>query len=172
MIKSAIKPGLKWGSTRPIIASAVLILALMPIGATGQTIPLTDKLTQLHGTWALDPTRGVGGICGVPVTNSIAINVSAKDIRIETDQWTGVLPLDRKATSLSDGRTAAADVDAGWLAITMRRPRSGTTNVMQEVYIVKGNELTVWRVLNVIFADGSQGKIDCGNRHAIVYVRK
>jgi hypothetical protein len=35
-----------------------------------------------------------------------------------------------------------------------------------------GDELTVWRTLNVTRPDGSQGKIDCGNHHAIVYSRK
>ena len=42
---------------------------------------------------------------------------------------------------------------------------------MQEVYIVSGKDLTIWRVLNTVFADGTQGKIDCGNRQAIVYTR-
>jgi hypothetical protein len=40
------------------------------------------------------------------------------------------------------------------------------------VGLVTGNDLTAWRVLNVVLPDGSQGKIDCGNRHAIVYTRR
>ena len=43
---------------------------------------------------------------------------------------------------------------------------------MRETYIVRDDELTVWRVLNVELPDGGDGKIDCGNRHAIVYRRK
>ena len=43
---------------------------------------------------------------------------------------------------------------------------------MREVYIPLNNELTLWRTLNVVFDDGTQGKIDCGNHTAIVYKRK
>lgn len=87
----------------------------------------------------------------------------------------GVVRLDGSETVLADGRTATAGHDAGWLAITMTLPRIGaSTLVMREVYILNKNrdELTVWRTLNGIFPDGSQGKIDCGNHHAIVYSRK
>ena len=59
--------------------------------------------------------------------------------------------------------------------MTVTRPRTGaSTLMMREVYILNKNrdELTVWRTLNGIFPDGSQGKIDCGNHHAIVYSRK
>jgi hypothetical protein len=102
------------------ICFSLFLLVLPPTATMAQTIPLTDKLTQLEGQWARDATRGTG-----------------------------------------------------WLAVTMRRDRAGSpVNLMQEVYIVLRNELTEWRVLNVELPDGSQGKIDCGNRHAIVYVHK
>ena len=87
----------------------------------------------------------------------------------------GVVKLDGTETTLTDGRTATAAPDAGWLAVTMTRERNGGfANVMREVYILNknGDELTVWRTLNVRLPDGSQGKIDCGNHHAIVYSRK
>ena len=34
------------------------------------------------------------------------------------------------------------------------------------------SELTLWRTLNVRMPDGSSGKIDCGNRAAVVYRRQ
>src|SRR5262245_44950923 len=129
-----------------LVFSAVLFLALVPIRPLAQTIPITEKLTQLQGQWTLDATRGTGGICGVPVAESLTIAVSEKEIRIQTSQWTGAIPMNGAEMTLTDGRTAKAGVDAGWLAITMKRNRGGAaTNVMQEVYIVKGAELTVWR---------------------------
>jgi hypothetical protein len=33
----------------------------------GQQIVVTDKITRLDGTWMLEPEKGWGGICGVPV---------------------------------------------------------------------------------------------------------
>jgi len=156
-----------------LIVAAGLMLVLTPARAlVAQEIALTPKLTQLEGKWARDATRGTGGICGVPVAESIVLKVSPTEVGIQTDRLTGVFKLDGTETKLSDGRTATAAVDAGWLAITMKRRRGDVaTNVMQEVYIVRGSELTIWRVLNTVFADGTQGKIDCGNRHAIVYAR-
>ena len=74
---------------------------------------------------------------------------------------------------LFDGRSATGALHAGWLAVTMRRPRQGGfTNVMREVYIPLKGELTVRRTLNVELPDSTQGKTDCGNRHAIVYRRQ
>lgn len=57
--------------------------------------------------------------------------------------------------------------------MTRKRP-DGFANVMREVYILNGtgDELTVWRTLNVRTPDGGSGRIDCGNHHAIVYSRK
>jgi hypothetical protein len=157
-----------------MMVAAALILVLAPARAlAAQEIALTPKLTQLEGKWTRDATRGTGGICGVPVSDWIVLKVSPTEVGIETGWLAGVFKLDRTETQLSDGRTATAAVDAGWLAITMKRRRGDVaTNVMQEVYIVSGNDLTIWRVLNTVFADGTQGKIDCGNRHAIVYSRK
>jgi hypothetical protein len=44
--------------------------------------------------------------------------------------------------------------------------------VVDAIYIVQGGDLTIWRTLNVEFDDGRDGKIDCGNRHAIVDTRE
>jgi hypothetical protein len=141
--------------------------------------PLTDKLTNLEGTWVRDPARGTGGICGVNPADSITIKVSTTEIAFNASATagatatSGVVKLDGAGTVLRDGRTAAAALDAGWLAVTIRRPRNGGfTNVMREVYIPLKGELTLWRTLNVELPDGGQGKIDCGNHHAIVYTRK
>ena len=64
----------------------------------------------------------------------------------------GEVKLDGSQTVLFTGRTATASTDAGWLAITTIQQRNvGVANVMREVYILNknGDELTVWRTLNV-----------------------
>jgi hypothetical protein len=168
------------------IAVALLALLLASPAVAQQQIPISDKITGLDGTWVRAPEKGWGGICGVPASNGMEVRVSATEIAIRRDtflfgvsshtlQPLGVFRLDGSETVLADGRTATASHDAGWLAVTMTRQRPGaSTLVMREVYILNKNrdELTVWRTLNGIFPDGSQGKIDCGNHHAIVYSRK
>jgi hypothetical protein len=138
----------------------------------GRLLPLTDKLTNLQGTWKEDPTRGVGSICGVRPYDAISFKVSPTEIAIDAGLWNAVLPLDGRDTRLSDGRVARATLDAGWLKITMTRERPwASTLVMRETYIVLRGTLTIWRTLNGVFPDGTEGKIDCGNHHAIVYSR-
>jgi hypothetical protein len=128
---------------RPIaFASAPLLFAA---GAWAQVpVALSDKVTDLAGEWTRDPSRGTGGICGVAAGDTIVFAM-------------------------------VAAIDAGWLTLTMTQPRNGGfANVMQEVYILNRDrsELTVWRTLNTVRPDGSSGKIDCGNRAAIVYRRQ
>lgn len=174
-------------ATRRYTALTVPLLALLLAApAVAQQIPITDKITRLDGTWVRAPEKGWGGICGVPASNGMEVRVSPTEIAIRRDTFLfgvssqslqpfAVVKLDGSETFLADGRTATASHDAGWLAVTMTRPRPGApTLVMREVYILNRNrdELTVWRTLNGIFPDGSQGKIDCGNHHAIVYSRK
>jgi hypothetical protein len=166
------------------IACLAAVVAASPRLAA-QQIALTDKITRLDGTWTRAPEKGWGGICGVPASNGMSLSVSPAEISIQADTFSqgvssqrlmpiGVVKLDGTETTLSDGRTATASTDAGWLAITMTRERNGFANVMREVYILNGNrdELTVWRTLNVRRPDGLPDKIDCGNHHAIVYSRK
>ena len=163
--------------TRIHRAAAVALLlgvtVTAPVGA--QVVPLTDKVTRLEGSWRLDPARGTGGICGVPVSPRIIFKVSPAEVTMEASYNRGAIKLDGTESALIDGRGARAALDAGWLAVTMTRKRNGgLANVMREVYILNGacTELTVWRTLNVIMPDGSQGKIDCGNHHAILYTRE
>lgn len=148
------------------------------VAAQQASFPLTEKLTGLEGTWVRDPSRGAGGICGVNPADVITIAVSATDIAFDAGATSGatatrgIVTLDGSETVLADGRTAAASLDAGWLAVTVRRARNGGfTNVLREVYIPIKGELTIWRTLNVERPDGTQGKIDCGNHHAVVYKR-
>jgi hypothetical protein len=117
---------------------------------------------------------------------SIRLRVSPAEIAVDADQFfqgvasqtrlpLGIVTLDGSETTLLDGRTATASTDAGWFAVTMKRQRNGGfVNMMREVYILNQDrsELTVWRTLNVTMPDGLQGKIDCGNHHAIVYARQ
>ena len=167
--------------TRTMTSAMVLagaLLAAPALSAQQTRLPLTDKLTGLEGTWIRDPARGAGGICGVNPPDVVTVNVSASEITFTASATqgatvtTGTVRLDGTQTTLSDGRTATAALDAGWLAVTVRRERGGGANVMREVYIALKGELTIWRTLNVELPDGTQGKIDCGNHHAIVYKRK
>jgi hypothetical protein len=151
-----------------------------------QQIPMTDKLTALDGQWVRAPEKGWGGICGVPASNMMKLSVSPAQVSIQADTFSmglsnqtltriGEVELDGTQTVLLDGRTATAATDAGWLAVTTTRERpGGFANIMREVYILDKNrdELTVWRTLNVRRPDGQPDKIDCGNHHAIVYVRR
>lgn len=163
--------------------AAALVLATIVVGASAVSaqkapFPLTEKLTGLEGTWVRDPARGAGGICGVNPPPFVTIKVSASEITFDTGTivgatgTTGTVRLDGTQTVLADGRSATASLDAGWLAVTMRRERGGGANVMREVYIALKGELTIWRTLNVELPDGTQGKIDCGNHTAIVYKKK
>ena len=168
------------------VAVAAAAVAAVSPRLSAQQIPLTDKITRLDGTWGRVPEKGWGGICGVPASNGMKLSVSATEISIEADTFSqgvssqtlkpiGEVKLDGSQTVLFTGRTATASTDAGWLAITTIQQRNvGVANVMREVYILdkNGDELTVWRTLNTRRPDGVDGKIDCGNHHAIVYSRK
>jgi hypothetical protein len=168
------------------VAVAAAAVAVVSPRLSAQQIPLTDKITRLDGTWARVPEKGWGGICGVPASNGMRLSVSAEEISIHADTFSqgvssqtlmriGEVKLDGSQTVLFTGRTATASTDAGWLAITTIQQRpGGFANVMREVYILNknGDELTVWRTLNVRRPDGLPDKIDCGNHHAIVYSRK
>lgn len=140
--------------------------------ASGQQLafPITDKITGLAGTWTRDPSRGTGGICGVSEANTLSFELQPDAISV-TGRSSWRIPLTGTATR-SDG-LAVASTDAGWLTLTMTTPRGDFANVMQEVYILnrERSELTLWRTLNVRRPDGSSGKIDCGNRAAVVYRR-
>jgi hypothetical protein len=159
---------------RSFVAAALISTLPLSLEAQPAPIPLTPKLTDLAGTWRLDPTRGAGGICGVGPAPRVSLKVSPTEVEINSSFLQGIVKLDGRETRLFDGRTATAATDAGWLAVTMRRIRPGAaaTNVMRDVYIVQGRDLTIWRTLNVEFEDGRDGKIDCANRHAIVYTRE
>ena len=168
------------------VAVATAMVAAASLRLAAQQIPLTDKITRLAGTWVRVPEKGWGGICGVPASNGMKLSVSATEVSIEADTFSqgvssqtlmpiGEVTLDGSRTVLFTGRTATASTDAGWLAITTIQQRNvDVANVMREVYILNknGDELTVWRTLNVSRPGGVDGKIDCGNHHAIVYARK
>jgi len=148
---------------RAIGAVVVLVASLATI-VSGQQLafPITDKISGLVGTWTRDPSRGTGGICGVSEPSTLRFDLQGRQI-----------PLTGTATT-SDGLVVAS-TDAGWLKVTMTTPRNGGfANVMQEVYILNRDrsELTLWRTLNVRMPDGGSGKIDCGNRSAVVYQRE
>jgi len=134
-------------------------------------VPFTDKILDLRGEWTRDPTRRLGGICGVSDPDRLTFDIAADPAGI-VFQGTHV-PLD--GTAAGAGRTVAASIDAGWLKLTFTQPRNGGyANVTQEVYILNRDrtEVTMWRTLNTLLPDGSSGKIDCGNHVALVFLRQ
>jgi hypothetical protein len=155
--------------------SSMAVLASVIVSA--QTFTMSEKVTALSGEWKRDPSRGTGSICGVREDDIVAFDILGRSpsMAIRTNRISGSVPLDGTSVSLF-GQTVVATTDAGWLKLTMTRPRSGGgyANVMQEVYILNRdrNEMTLWRTLNTVLPDGSSGKIDCGNRAAVVYVRQ
>jgi hypothetical protein len=137
-------------------------------------VPLTSKLTGLAGQWTRDPSRGTGSICGVRPEDTIEFGVSDQAITVGSVRLNARLSLDGTPAMPLIGLTATAALDAGWLKVTVTRERAqGFANIMQDAYLLNRDAtvLTVWRVLNTRRPDGTSGKIDCGNRQAIVYVR-
>jgi hypothetical protein len=151
------------------------MLTAAPTLAQTPVVP-SDKVTDLAGEWKRDPSRGTGQICGVLEYDTLAFEIVRQppSVSIRDSRVSGRVPLDGSPVSLS-GQTVVATTDAGWLKLTITKPRDrGYANVMQEVYLLNRNrsELTLWRTLNTVLPDGSSGKIDCGNRSAAVYVRQ
>jgi hypothetical protein len=158
----------------PTVGVTVLLgfLVATPAFAQQLAFTITDKITGLAGTWTRDASRGTGGICGVSEASTLSFELQPDAINV-TGRSSWRIPLTGAATS--DDGLAVASTDAGWLKITVTMPKNGGfTNVMQEVYILNRDrsELTLWRVLNVKRPDGLPGKIDCGNRAAVVYRRQ
>src|SRR5919106_883291 len=124
---------------RTVVIAALIPTMALVLGAQRAPIPLTPKLTDLEGSWRLDPTRGAGGLCGIGPAPQVSMKVSPREIEINSSFVSGLVKLDGSETRLFDGRTASATTDAGWLAVTMRRIRPGAAavNVMQDVYIVQ-----------------------------------
>ncbi len=159
---------------RTVGGVTVLLVFLATSLASGQQLafPITDKITGLVGTWTRDASRGTGRICGVSEADTLSFELQPDAISVTgRSRWRIALT----GSATSDDGLAVASTDAGWLKLTMTMPRNGGfANVMQEVYILNGDrsELTLWRTLNVRMPDGSPGKIDCGNRTAVVYRRQ
>ena len=159
------------------LASASLVLALlMSADLHGQVpLPLTDKISDLRGNWKLDPSRRMGGICGVGEEDNLSFTITLRpQVILRTSRFTVEIPLDGSETD-AGGRILVASTDAGWLKLTLTMRRDGGfANVFQDVFILNRarTELTLWRTLNVRMPDGSSGKIDCGNRVALVFVRQ
>jgi hypothetical protein len=159
---------------RTIVALALPLALLATSLASGQELvfPITDKISGLAGIWTRDPSRGAGGICGVSEADTLRFELRPDAIWV-TGRSSLRIPL--TGTGTSHEGLVVASTDAGWLTITMTTPRNGGfANVMQEVYILNRDrsELTLWRTLNVRMPDGSSGKIDCGNRAAVIYRRQ
>jgi hypothetical protein len=159
-----------------LTAAAIAVMASQHAVSAQLPAVLSDKVTDLAGEWKRDPSRGAGGICGVSESDTIAFEIIAQpqSVAVRSNRVLGTVPLDGSSVSLG-GYTVAAGTDAGWLKLTMTRPRGGGyANVMQEVYILNRDrsQLTLWRTLNTVLPDGSSGKIDCGNRAAVIYERQ
>ena len=164
-------------------------LALVAVLACCQTlsfaqvkpITLTERITTLDGQWRLDPTKGIDSCCGNTIDQTIRIGVSQEGVNFESRRLAGLIKFDGSVTTMTGlgnfNGTASATLDGGWLAVTTRRIRAagasaGSTNVQHDVFIVRGDELTIWRTFNVESPNGTQRNDICGNRQAVVYQRQ
>lgn len=96
-------------------------------------------------------------------------------MNVESGRLKGLLPFDGSPTTGTGSGIATAALDAGWLAITIRRIAPGgrgTTNVFREVYIVSHDELTIWRNFTIEWPDGSLSSTVCSYREVLVYQRQ
>jgi hypothetical protein len=164
--------------------AALIVVAVLvgPMESFGQGLPstpieLTNKITSLAGVWTYDPTRGVRGSCDLDDQNdrTIRIGVSPQGVNIESERITRLLPLDGRPVTVRDKTVAAAALDAGWLAITIRvvAPNNrGATNVHRDVHVVSRDQLTVWRNFTIEWPDGSLSSTDCSYRQVLVYQRQ
>jgi hypothetical protein len=159
----------------------VLVLVCCPIRSftQGAPIALTDKITSLDGVWIYDPAKSVRGSCANTVTDQsdriIRIRISPQGVNFESGRPMALLPLDGSPTTLMGSGVATAALDAGWLAVTIRRIAPlgrGTTNVFRDVYIVSDDELTIWRNFTIEWPDGSLSSTVCSYRQALVYQRQ
>jgi hypothetical protein len=163
-----------------LIVAAALVCC--PIGSFAQgirstPITLTDNITSLEGVWIYDPTKGVRGSCDLADQNDriIRISVSPQGVDVESGRLKKLLPLDGSSVTVRDSTVATAALDAGWLAITIRVAapmRRGATNVHRDVYVVRQDELTIWRNFTIEWPEGSLSSTACSYRQALVYQRQ
>ena len=151
----------------------VLCLIVAGTAAAQQpTVIYTDKISDLAGSWALDPGRTVGGICGVSIESELVFELAPDAVTVRTGRFRGRFPFGEPAAIV--GQQTVTGMDAGWLTLTTTTERSqGFANIMKDVFILNRDrsQLTVWRTLNVRRSDGAPDKIDCGNHVAMVYRR-
>jgi len=158
-----------------LIVVAALLCCPVWAFAQGTPIALTDKITSLDGVWIRDRTKGVEGYCGNTIDDTIQIAVSTSGISFESRRLTGLLKLDGSVTNVGGGNfsgAASASIDAGWLAVTNRHKRAQGIGISRDVYVVQGNELTIWRTFHLEGPDGTLNQNACDGRQALVYARK
>ena|SRR5688572_9138807 len=158
-----------------LIVLAALLCCPVAAFAQGAPIALTDKITSLDGVWVRDRTKGVEGYCGNTVDETIRIAVSASGVSFESRRLTGHLKLDGSVTNVGGGNfsgAASASIDAGWLAVTNRHNRAQGVGISRDVFVVQGDELTVWRTFHLEGPDGALNQNACDGRQALVYQRQ
>lgn len=142
--------------------------------AQGDGIKLTEKITRLDGRWIRDRTKGVEGYCGNTIDETIQITVSVSGVNFESRRLTGLLKFDGSVTNVGGGNfsgAASASIDAGWLAVTNRHNRPQGIGISRDVFVVQGDELTVWRTFHLEGPDGAPNQNACDGRQALVYRR-
>jgi hypothetical protein len=142
-------------------------------GAQQQAVIYTDKISDLAGSWKLDVSRTVGGICGVSIDTELVLEVAPDAVTVRKGRFPGRFPFAEPTAIV--GRQTVTGMDAGWLALTTITERSqGFANILRDVFILNRDrsQLTVWRTLNVRRPDGAPDKIDCGNHVTMVYRRQ
>ena len=158
-----------------VVVVAVLACFQMPSFAQGDSVALIEKITNLDGLWIRDRTKGVEGHCGNTIDETIRISVSALGVGFESRRLTGLIQLDGSVTNVGGGTfsgAASAALDAGWLAVTTRHKRAQGTGVSRDVYVVQGDELTIWRTFLFERPDGTPNQNACDGRQALVYQRQ
>lgn len=142
-------------------------------------ITLTPNITTLEGLWLYDATKGLPGSCGNTIDQTIRFATSAQGVTIESRPTAGLMRYDGSPTTMTGlgnfNGVARAALDAGWLAITTRHPHVGAnagTRILQDVFIVRSDEMTVWRTFNLELLNGTLSQNVCGNRQALVYQRQ
>ncbi len=160
-------------------AVLIVVAALLcwPVGAFAQGTPiaLTDRITSLDGLWLRDRTKGIEGYCGNTIDETIHVAVSALGVTFESRRLTGLIKLDGSVTNVGGGNfsgAASASIDAGWLAVTNRHKRAQGIGISRDVFVVQGDELTVWRTFHFEGLNGTLDQRACDGRQALVYQRQ
>src|SRR4051794_22112979 len=99
----------------------VCLIVATTAAAQQPAVIYTDKIADLAGTWVLDPTRTVGGICGVSIESELVLETSADVVTVRKGRFLGRFPFAESTGNIA--QQTAVGMDAGWLALTTTTER-------------------------------------------------